>query len=198
MKLNKYVFPVGILVLGLVAGYFGRKFSQDGNFASSDPVPEWKTAVLKDTSGKDVRLGELPGNIFVLYFGFSHCPDMCPMALTDIEKAFSLLGNDAQNAKPIFITVDPERDTPEVLRKYVERFPGKDLEALTGTKEEIEGLQKGFGSFSRKVQAPNAPDGYGVDHSLFIYLVDREGRILKAFPTGIKGEELAEEIRKVL
>lgn len=198
MNIKNLIIPVSILLVGLAIGYSYKKYTAANSYASSEPVSEWKTVSLKNTSGKELRLADLEGEVFVVYFGFSHCPDMCPMALTDIEKAFSLLGKDGEKAKPVFITIDPERDTPELLRKYVERFPGKELEALTGPKDQVASLQKGFGSFSRKVASPNAPDGYGLDHSLFIYLVHRDGRILKAFPTGIKGEELAGEIRDLL
>ncbi|TGL61658.1 SCO family protein [Leptospira sarikeiensis] len=199
LKSNYKNLILSLLVLGtgFGVGYY-LKGKPKATFASETPVLEWKTAILKDTEGKEIRPYELPGNLFVVYFGFSHCPDMCPMALNDIENAFHILKEDSKNITPIFVTVDPERDTPEVLRKYIERFPGKELVALTGSKEQIENLQKGFGVFSQKTAIPRGNGEYGVDHSLFIYLVDTTGNILRAYPTGIKGEELAKEIRELL
>ncbi len=197
MNQKKILLSIFFLALCLGIGFYFGKFYKKQRAASVNPVEEWKTAQLKDTSNRSLKLSELDGKLFVVYFGFSHCPDMCPMALNDIEDSFKLLGDDSEKATPIFITVDPERDTPEVLGKYIERFPGKKLVALTGGKDQIESLQKGFGAFSQKVKVDSLSDGYGVDHTLFIYLVDKTGNILRAFPTGIKGEELAKEIREV-
>ncbi|TGK05637.1 SCO family protein [Leptospira langatensis] len=198
MNYKKIILYLLVLVVGLGIGLGIQKYFKKTEYALEYPVQEWKTAVLKDTEGKDIRPSELNGNLFVVYFGFSHCPDMCPMALMDIENAFRILGEDSKTVTPVFITVDPERDTPEVLRNYISRFPGKELVALTGGKAKLEELQKGFGVFSQKVQNPAQAGGYGVDHSLFIYLVNKSGMILRAYPTGIKGPELAEEIRKLL
>ncbi len=191
------IYSLLILGVGFGVGYYMKK-KPSSKFASEAPVAEWKTAILKDTEGRSVHPAELPGNLFVVYFGFSHCPDMCPMALNDIENAFTSLKEDSKNVTPVFITIDPERDTPEVLRKYISHFPGKELVALTGGKDQIGELQKGFGVFSQKTQNPQASGEYGMDHTLFIYLVDKTGNVLRAYPTGIKGEELAKEIKELL
>ncbi|EQA36886.1 SCO1/SenC [Leptospira inadai serovar Lyme str. 10] len=194
MNLRKIIIGFIVVFAGVIIGLAPRFFNRKQGFASESPIAEWKTISLKDTEGKVTSLSGLKGDIFVVYFGFSHCPDMCPLAIEEIGSALKGLKDSSGRVRPVFISVDPERDSPEVLKKYVSTFPGNSLVALTGSKKDIDSLQLGFGVISKKVILPAKESGYGVDHTLLIYLVDKKGNILAAFPTGTNPEDLTKEI----
>lgn len=161
-------------------------------------VSEWSTSSLKDTNNQEIVLGKIPGKLKLVYFGFSHCPDMCPRALLDMSAAVQELGSLGKDLTPIFISVDPERDSPELLSKYIKQFPGKRLIALTGDKSRLDSLQSAFGAISKKVSAPQLEGGYTVDHTVFLYVVDEQNRIIATYPGNTDGKILAKEIRRFL
>ncbi|EPG76061.1 SCO1/SenC [Leptospira fainei serovar Hurstbridge str. BUT 6] len=194
MNLKKIIIGFIVLFTGVMVGLAPRFFKRKPAFASDSPIAEWKTISLKNTEGKETVLSGLKGDIFVVYFGFSHCPDMCPLAIEEIGAALKGLRGFSDRVTPVFISVDPERDSPEILKKYVSTFPGNSLVALTGSKKDIDSLQSGFGVVSRKVILPSKAEGYGVDHTLLIYLIDKNGNILAAFPTGTNPEDLTKAI----
>ncbi|PJZ70386.1 hypothetical protein CH373_12120 [Leptospira perolatii] len=188
-----------LLLFGFAIGWFGVNYFKKSSDSSEVFVPEWSSVKLTDQEGKDLVPSSLNGELFVVYFGFSHCPDMCPLALSDITIAYQNLNPQEQSkVRPVFISVDPERDTPEVMKKYVERFPGKALVAMTGKKQLLETMQIGFGARSKKVSAPSLEGGYSVDHTVLIYLVSKQGKILAAYPSGTSPEELRKGIISLL
>lgn len=198
--LKERILFVVILLFGIGLGFFGWKVWKFRSVRIQKPifVEEWSKAVLKNTQNLEIPLNKIPGKLKLVYFGFSHCPDMCPRALIDMSSAVKELGDDGKNLTPIFISVDPERDSPELLAKYVKQFPGERLIALTGEKSELDYLQNAFGVVSKKVSAPQLEEGYTVDHTVFIYVLDDQSRILMTFPGGTDGKILAEGIRKFL
>lgn len=128
---------------------------------------------LTDQDGRRVTDRDFAGKVRLVFFGFTSCPDVCPTALTEITSLLEEVGPRAAEVKPLLITVDPERDTPEVLKTYMEAFhPG--ITALTGSPEEIATVAKSFGIASRKV--PLDKGGYTMDHGASILLLDRAGR----------------------
>ncbi len=161
-------------------------------------IEKWSSSTLKNTENLEIPLSSIPGKLKLVYFGFSHCPDMCPRAILDMSAAVKELGADGKNLTPVFISVDPERDSPELLAKYVKRFPGERLIALTGEKTKLDLLRNEFGVVSKKVSVPQWKDGYTVDHTIFLYVLDDQSRILATFPGGTDGKTLAEGIRKFL
>lgn len=128
----------------------------------------------------------------VLYFGFSHCPDMCPLALTNFGRASLILGEKAKNFQFVFITLDPDRDSPATLEKYVQNFPSKNLTALSPNVASLVLLTKMFGIVREKVGEGNS---YRIDHSNFIYVLDENQNSLKTFPGGVSANTLATELR---
>jgi protein SCO1/2 len=150
---------------------------------------------LVDQDGKTVTDADLKGKWSLIYFGYTHCPDACPTALNDISIALDELGPKRSAVRPVFITVDPERDTPEVLKAYVTAFDAPIL-ALTGTPEEVAQAAKGY----RVVYAkhPEAGGDYSMDHSSVIYVMDPEGRFTASFTHQSSPEELAERLKKLL
>jgi cytochrome oxidase Cu insertion factor (SCO1/SenC/PrrC family) len=151
---------------------------------------------LTDQTGKRVTDRDFRGKLMLIYFGFVFCPDACPTALQNMSDAVDLLGPAAADVVPIFITVDPERDTEEVLRSYAEAFHPR-LKALRGTPEEIAKAAKSYRVYFKKA-AESAPGEYLVDHSSIVFLMGRDGRYLTHFTHMTLPEPMAAEIKKRL
>src|SRR6516165_3416103 len=150
---------------------------------------------LVDQDGKTVTDADLKGKWSLVYFGYTHCPDACPTALNDIAVALDELGAKRAEVRPVFITVDPERDTPAVLKSYVTAFDAPIL-ALTGTAEEVAQAAKGYRVYYAK--HPEADGDYSMDHSSVIYVMDPEGRFTASFTHQSTPEEIAERLKKLL
>jgi len=132
-----------------------------------------RTLELADTSGKLRRLEDFRGKAVVLFFGFTHCPDVCPTTLADVAGALKSLGAEADRVQVLFVTVDPERDTPQDLAKYVAAFDPRIL-ALRGDLDATRRVAKEF-----KIYFEKRPEGasYTVDHSAQTYVIDPQGRL---------------------
>ena len=150
---------------------------------------------LVDQNGKTVTDGDLKGKWSLVYFGYTHCPDACPTALNDISIALDELGPKRDAVRPVFITVDPERDTAEVLKAYVTSFDAP-IMALTGTPEEIAQAAKEYRVYYAK--HPEAGGDYSMDHSSVIYVMDPEGRFTASFTHEDTPEDIAERLKKLL
>ena len=150
---------------------------------------------LVDQNGKTVTDADLKGKWSLVYFGYTHCPDACPTALNDIAIALDELGPQRTAVRPVFVTVDPERDTPEVLKSYVTAFDAPIL-ALSGTPEKIAQAAKGYRVYY--AIHPEAGGDYSMDHSSVIYVMDPEGRFTASFTQENSPEEIAERLKKLL
>ena len=150
---------------------------------------------LVDQNGKTVTDADLKGKWSLVYFGYTHCPDACPTALNDIAIALDELGPQRSAVRPVFVTVDPERDTPAVLKSYVTAFDAPIL-ALSGTPEAIAQAAKGYRVYYAK--HPEAGGDYSMDHSSVIYVMDPEGRFTASFTQENSPEEIAERLKKLL
>ncbi len=193
--LKERILFVVVLFLGIGLGFFGWKVWKSRLAGIQEPVfvEEWSKTTLKDTQNLEIPLSKIPGKLKLVYFGFSHCPDMCPRALIDMSLAVKGLGDEGKKLTPVFISVDPERDSPSLLAKYVKQFSEERFVALTGEKSKLDSLQSAFGAVSKKV---NTQGGYTVDHTVFIYVLDDQNRILMTFPGGMDGKTIAKEIRR--
>jgi protein SCO1/2 len=150
---------------------------------------------LVDQNGKTVTDADLKGKWSLVYFGYTHCPDACPTALNDIAIALDQLGPKREAVRSVFITVDPERDTPEVLKDYVTSFDAAIL-ALSGSPEEIARAAKAYRVYYAKHPEPGGD--YSMDHSSVIYVMDPEGRFTASFTHQSTPEEIAERLKKLL
>jgi len=150
---------------------------------------------LVDQNGKTVTDADLKGKWSLVYFGYTHCPDACPTALNDIAIALDQLGPRREAVRSVFITVDPERDTPEVLKEYVTSFDAQIL-ALSGSAEEIARAAKAYRVYYAKHPEPGGD--YSMDHSSVIYVMDPEGRFTASFTHQNTPEEIAERLKKLL
>lgn len=157
---------------------------------------------LVDHTGRTVTDKDFRGSFLLVSFGYTHCPDVCPLTLSMISATLKALGKDARSVRPLFITVDPERDTPGVLASYVRAFHPAII-GLTGTPQQIRSVTKAYNAFYASVPLKTAgkvhdPSHYSVDHSAFIYLMGPNGNFLEVFEFRTSPEKMAEKIREVL
>lgn len=151
---------------------------------------------LPDADGKVRTLAEFRGKVVVVFFGFTHCPDVCPTTMAELATVRQALGPDGARVQGIFVTVDPERDTPELLKSYVSAF-ALDFVALRGTPEQTAALAKSFKVFYAKVPG-KTPDSYTVDHTAGSYVFDAQGRVRLFTRYGMGAEALAADLRRLL
>jgi protein SCO1/2 len=152
---------------------------------------------LVGTDGKPVTDRDFRGRYMLIFFGFTHCPDICPAELQVIAQALEQLGDKAKNVVPIFITLDPERDTPEAMGNYVKSF-GPNFVGLTGSPEAIAVAAKAYRVSYAKVENMESAGDYSVDHSALVYLMDPEGRYVTHFSYGLSADQMAEKLGKFL
>ena len=152
---------------------------------------------LVGADGKPVTDRDFRGRYMLIFFGFTHCPDICPAELQVIAQALEQLGDKAKNVVPIFITLDPERDTPEAMGNYLKSF-GPNFVGLTGSPEAIAVAAKAYRVSYAKVEDKESAADYGVDHSALVYLMDPEGRYVTHFSYGLSAEQMAEKLGKLL
>jgi protein SCO1/2 len=150
---------------------------------------------LTDHNGHAVTEADFKGKPFLVFFGFTHCPDVCPTALFDMSEALRRLGPDADKARALFITVDPERDTPEKLKQYLSSFDPR-IVGLTGTPDEIAAVTKTYKVYAKKV--PTEGGDYTMDHSAIVYLMDRQGRFVAPFNLKRPADQAAADLRRYL
>jgi protein SCO1/2 len=149
---------------------------------------------LQDGSDKTISDQTLRGRPFLVYFGYTHCPDVCP---TELARISDILGKMGDKAIPtLFITVDPERDTPKVMQDYVSSFNPAVI-GLSGSQQAVEATEKTFRVYARKGQSQ--PDGdYSMDHSSIVYLMDKNGAFVEAFNVERSPEDAAKDLEKYL
>lgn len=154
---------------------------------------------LIDHTGRGVTEADYRGKLMVVYFGYTFCPDVCPTGLYKIAQALDALGEDANGVHPLFITVDPERDTTAVMKDYVANFH-PDLVGLSGSLEQIGATTKAYRVYVAKAEpeAGAAADEYLVDHTAITYVMGRDGGFRQALSHGSSVEEITAAIRKAL
>lgn len=151
---------------------------------------------LSDQNGRRRSLADFRGKLVLLYFGFASCPDVCPTDLVAMANVIRLAGPDADELQPVFVTLDPERDTREVLGAYVASFHPRFV-ALSGTEEETRRVATSYKVAYEKVRLPGAPT-YSIDHTAYVFLLDREGRFVTLFPPGTPAERMVTMVREQL
>lgn len=187
---------VGVIAIGIALGTI---------LFTPDKTPGGGTGVaaiggpfsLVDQNGQRRTDSDFRGKVMMIYFGYAFCPDACPTALQAMTLAMKQLGDKANEVVPIFVTVDPARDTVELLKTYASNFDPR-LVALTGTPEEIARAAKAYRVYYAKVGDPKATEDYTMDHSSVIYLMDRNGRYVTHFTHTATPDKLAAALRDML
>jgi protein SCO1/2 len=148
---------------------------------------------LTDSNSRTITDEDLKGRPYLVFFGFTHCPDVCPTTLFEVSEILRKLGPDADNVKALFVTVDPERDTAPVMKDYLSSFDPH-LVGVTGEPAAIAAMTKAYRVYAKKV--PLEGGNYTMDHTAIVYLMDKTGRFVAPFNVKRKPEEAAADLRK--
>lgn len=179
-----------------LASLAGMSAGQGGDTGLPAGVSLGGPFTLTDQNGKQVTQADFRGKWMMLYFGYTYCPDVCPTELQMMANALQLLGNDGKNLVPVFVTVDPARDTPQVLDRYLKLFSDRFV-GLTGSARQIADIAREYRVYYAKV-TPKDSSTYLMNHSSFIYLVGPDGRFRALFQGGIAPAELARQLKAKL
>jgi protein SCO1/2 len=162
--------------------------------ATKSAVPIGGPFAMTDQTGKAVTDADYRGKYLLIYFGYTYCPDVCPTELGVMAKALDLLGRQSDKVQPLFISVDPERDTVAHLKDYVALFHPS-LVGLTGTAEQVRDTARAYRVYYAKApQKDGKPDDYLMDHSSFIYLMGPDGGFVGVYPAGTTADRIAQDL----
>jgi protein SCO1/2 len=152
---------------------------------------------LVDQNNKPITDQDMKGHPFLVFFGFAHCPDICPTTLFDVSEIFRALGNDAgaKDVRALFISVDPERDTPAVLKDYLSSFDPRVI-GVTGGPAAIAAAEKAYRVYAKKI--PLDGGDYTMDHTAIVYLMDKDGHFVAPFNTKRRPQEAAADLKRYL
>jgi protein SCO1/2 len=181
------------LCLGVMAFISGRTTVAGGGAPQAAAIGG--PFQLTDQDGRTVTDQDFRGKPFLVFFGFTHCPDVCPTTLFDISEIMRDLGNDADRTAALFITVDPQRDTPAAMKEYMTSFDPH-VRSLTGDETTLAAVAKAYRVIYRKV--PLEDGDYTMDHTAIVYLMDKEGRFVAPFSMRRTAEAAAADLRKQL
>jgi len=184
---------IGLVVAVLILGTGAFVWLSGGGSASLVGGP----FALEDGNGKQVTDSDFRGKYMLVYFGYTYCPDVCPTTLNEVAEALDHLGAKAKNLEPIFITVDPKRDTPAVVKQYTAAFSPK-LIGLTGTPEQIANVAKEYRVYYAEHRTGPGPNDYSMDHSSILYLMGPDGKFIAPVRADESGKDMAEEISKLM
>lgn len=190
-RINKSIWITVLILAGIVItvglAHIRAQPQEDGKVLIGGAF------ALTDTRGHGVQEKDFRGRLMLVYLGYSHCPDICPLTLGIMGDTLKMLGPDADKIAAIFITLDPERDTPQQLTQYLRDFDPRII-GLTGEEREINAVVKTYKAYHKKIPTP-ATESYLVDHSGSLYLMDRDGEYIAHFPSDVKTAELVKAIR---
>jgi protein SCO1/2 len=192
MQLNRVL--LALLALSLALSACGSYEFRGGVIEPPSDSPDF---TLTNQSGQPFQLSEQRGQVVLLFFGFTNCPDVCPTALAEAAAARRQLGTDGEKLTVALITVDPERDTPERLGRYVRAFDPSFV-GLSGTRAELEPIYKAYGVAATRRELPESALAYTIDHSAFLYVIDRDGQWRVAFTPGTPIEDMVSDLRHLI
>ena len=182
-------FSGACILVGVIFGRMLRADLTPSGIAIGGPF------TLLATSGQNVSERSYRGKWVLIYFGYTYCPDACPTALNNISVALEKLGSDARNLQPLFVTVDPQRDTRAAMADYLKSFDSRII-GLTGTQDQIDRTVKEFRVYASLEKSDDGGDSYLVSHTSYIYLMDPQGDFVNVIQGGATGEEIAAWLRK--
>lgn len=179
-----------------IAGWWSNKVPTPADTVFQAP-PIGGPFMLTATDGSTVTDETYRGKILLIYFGYTTCPDACPTTLNNIAGALAELGALADRIQPIFITIDPKRDTRDVLANYVTAFDPRII-GLTGTADQIAGAAKAYGVYYAPYKTADAPDGYLMDHTSVVFVMNEQHRFVASFTQETPAAQMADRLRKLI
>ena len=200
MDRKTLLIGLGSFLLILVVGVAVLVFAKPASFRGTtfgEPYPQASEIELTRSDGSNFRLSEMRGNVVLVFFGYTTCPDVCPTTLAELKLALAELDKeDAAQVKVIFVTVDPERDTPERVQEYVDRF-NPEFVGLSGTQADLEKIWQAYGVYREIVDGTSAA-GYLVDHTARVTLIDQQGNLRVSFPFETPVEDVVHDLSLLL
>ena len=191
---SRLILMVAAFVTGLVLCLsLVLLVAQRGSIPAPQAAAVGGPFTLTDQNGRPVTEADVKGRPFLVFFGYTHCPDVCPTTLFDISEIFRKLGPDADRAAALFITVDPERDTAEAMKNYLSSFDPH-LRGLTGDAAAVDAAVKAYRAYAKKI--PGSDGDYTMDHTALVYLMDKDGRFVAPFNLKRRPEEAAADLRR--
>jgi len=191
---------LGSFLLILVVGAAALLFTKPANFRGTtfgEPYPLAPEIELTRSDGSSFRLSEMRGNVVLVFFGYTTCPDVCPTTMAELKLAMAELNEaEAAQVKVLFVTVDPERDTPERMQEYVERFNPAFI-GLSGAQADLEKIWQAYGVYRETVQGTSAA-GYLVDHTARVTLIDQQGNMRISFGFDTPVEDVVHDLKLIL
>src|ERR1700690_2635498 len=178
-----------VIFLGVILCTTHQQGRGPGPSASGGPFK------VIDENGKPVPEEDMKGRPFLVFFGYTHCPDICPTTLFEMSEVMHALGKDADRIGALFITVGPERDTPALMKEYLSSFDPH-LRGATGDRKAIDAVEKTYRVYAKKVPTDNGD--YSMDHTALVYLMDKQGRFVAPFKLNRNPEEAAADLRQYL
>jgi protein SCO1/2 len=193
---NKYLLGIAAIVLAIfLTGCQLGQYKYKGGLI--DPPIELPNFELMGANGQPFHLSDVEGDIALIYFGYTYCPDVCPLTMWEVKEALADLETGKDRVHVIFISVDPERDTPEKLANYVQAF-GPEFIGLTDDFEKTQEMMKPYGAFAEKEEVEDSALGYLVNHTARLYLIDPERQMLLQYPFGFSAEDLTSDLAYLL
>jgi protein SCO1/2 len=196
-KPNRILYAtMGLLLAVLLLGAGGFLWLSS-NGGGGGPLGIGGPFTLQDGNSKQVTDKDFRGKYMLVYFGYTFCPDVCPTTLNAVADAMDKLGPAAARVQPLFITVDPKRDTPAVVKQYAAAF-GPNIEGLTGTPDEIANVAKEYRVYYAEHRTGPGPDDYSMDHSSVLYLMSPTGGFIAPIRADQSGDEIAANLKKLM
>jgi protein SCO1/2 len=198
-RLHELIRPLalGAWTLCTIAFASALFMSQPPALAATSTVTIGGPFTLLAPGGTTVTEKTYRGKWLLVYFGYTYCPSSCPTTLLEIATALKKLGSDAAKVQPLFITIDPQRDTLEVLQQYTESFDARII-GLTGTPQQIADVAQEYGAYYVRHGIGPGDEDYVMDHSTYLYVMDPEGKFVRAFESGASGDLIAQALRQLL
>jgi protein SCO1 len=195
-KPNRILYvTMAVLLAVLLIGAGGFLWLSSGG--RDNPLGIGGPFTLLDGNGQTVTDKDFRGKYMLVYFGYTFCPDVCPTTLNAVADAMDKLGPGASSIQPLFITVDPKRDTPAVVKQYAAAF-GPKIEGLTGTPEEIAEVAKEYRVYYAEHRTGTGPNDYSMDHSSVLYLMGPNGDFVAPVRADQSGEQIAVNLKKLM
>lgn len=191
------IFAVAILLIAAGLGGYALQSGHLPQPAASGVALVGGPFAMTNQEGRRVTDKDFLGKHMLVFFGYTYCPDVCPTELQVMMAALDMLGPEKAKVQPVFVSIDPARDTPEVMKAYVENF-GPDLVGLTGSPEDVEAMAKAYRAYYAKAGDTASHDAYLMDHSSIIYLMGPDGRFVKHFAYTTDAAKLAQELKDTL
>lgn len=182
------------IIILLMSTFFSVAIHADPKLIGSELIKS--QFALVDHNAKPVTEKSYYGKYTLIFFGFTHCPKICPLGLNTIASVLKKLGSKSAKIAPIFISIDPKRDDVKRMSEYIKNFDPRMI-GLTGTQEQVDQVTKSFRAYYSKIKDKDA-ESYSFDHSAVIYLMDRRGGYLMHFSSSQNTDEIAEKIKKIL